>query len=276
MNLRVVTWNAEGMFVTGSKTRRADRHQALKVVRKLKADIIFVPEFGSTDKVEPATITALHALGYQTVVYSYNQTKHLGEYGGALLTRLPLMSHTLHHFTNTGRTFIEAHLRLEGGKTLRVIGLHLDDRSEQLRLEQIEQATAVINRADAGETIVLGDFNAMHQKSAFAKVARSKVAKNVADNLPHKQLRYMSQRVSEMAAGTTVEYLLHNTSLHDLDGKLRRTISAKQQGLEWAPSLRLAKIDWIFGTNGIKTIKYTVHKDVGSDHRPVQADIEII
>ena len=271
--LRVVTWNAEGMFVTGSKTRRADRHQALKVVRELDADILFVPEFGNTDKVEPASITALHALGYQTVVYSYAQDKLLGSYGAALLTRLPLASHALHHFANTGRTFIEAHLTIDDGRPLRIIGLHLDDRSEQLRLEQIAQAVEIINRPHVGDTIVLGDFNAMHERSRFAQVARSSVAKGIAEKVPHKLVRSMSQRVSEMAAGTTVRYLLEHTELVDLDGKLRRTISAKQAGLEWAPKLRLAKIDWIFGSSGLVATKYAIYKDIGSDHRPVIADI---
>lgn len=276
MNLRVVTWNAEGMFVTGSKTRRADRHQALKVVRELNADIIFVPEFGNTDAVEPATITALHALGYQTVVYSYEQEELHGSYGAGLLTRLPLVSHTLHHFANTGRTFIEAHIELGGGKSaMRIIGLHLDDRSEQLRMEQIAGAAEVINHAHVGETIVLGDFNAMHESSAFAKLARSKAASQAAKRLPHKLVRSMGKRVSEMAAGTTVRYLLENTGLHDLDGKLRRTISAKQAGLEWAPKLRLAKIDWIFGSDGVKAMNYAIYKDVGSDHRPVVSDLKI-
>ena len=59
----------------------------------------------------------------------------------------------------------------------------------------------------------------------------------------------------------------------DLDGKLRRTISAKQAGLEWAPKLRLAKIDWIFGSSGLVATKYAIYKDIGSDHRPVIADI---
>lgn len=274
-DLRVVTWNAEGMFVTGSKTRRADRHQALNVVRELDADILFVPEFGNTDKVEPASIAALHALGYQTVVYSYAQDALLGSYGAALLTRLPLASHTLHHFANTGRTFIEAHLTIDDGRPLRIIGLHLDDRSEQLRLEQIAQVVKVINRPHVGETIVLGDFNAMHERSRFARVARSSVAKGIAEKVPHKLARSMSQRVSEMARGTTVRYLLEHTELVDLDGKLRRTISAKQAGFEWAPKLRLAKIDWIFGSKNIHTSSYKVLPDVGSDHRPVLATVTV-
>lgn len=274
MNLRVVTWNAEGMFVTGSKTRRADRHQALHVVRRLDADIVFVPEFGNVDDVEPATITALHALGYQVILYSYAQTELPGSYGAALFTRLPLVSHTLHHFANTGRTFIEAYIKPDAASSaLRIVGLHLDDRSEALRLEQAAQATGVVSKSHEGETIVLGDFNAMHKHSRFARVARSAITARLTKAVSHGLVRSMSGRVSEMAIGSTIEYLLAHTNLHDLDGKHRRTISAKQAGLEWAPALRLAKIDWILGSPGVASQGYRVHKDVGSDHRPVIADL---
>lgn len=77
-----------------------------------------------------------------------------------------------------------------------------------------------------------------------------------------------------MAMGTTIAYLLKETTLHDLDTKNRRTISGKQRGLEWIPAVRLAKIDWIFGSKQFRTLSYRIMRDVGSDHRPVLAKIQ--
>lgn len=278
--LRVATWNAEGIFTKGSMTRRASPHHGIKVLRKLDADIVVIPEFGVNGRLDDPIEVAIRSLGYQIIEAPYNDPtmpEHVPkQYEMTVLTRLPLRSHKLHHFENSGRAFIETIIELPGGKDLlRVFAVHLDDKAEELRLEQVNQLVEVIKKPHVGETIVLGDFNAMHERSRLARVVRSSVAKGIAEKVPHKLVRSMSQRVSEMAAGTTVRYLLEHTELVDLDGKLRRTISAKQAGLEWAPKIRLAKIDWIFGSSGTQAIHYTIHKDVGSDHRPVIADITL-
>ena len=273
--LRVVTWNAEGMFVAGPQPRRASPHDAPTTLKKLDADVIVIPEFGETSRVDQAILTALHSLGYQTIVYGY-QDGRLGEYGAALLSRLPVRSHVLHHFANTKRRYIEAEIELPGGKDiLRLFGLHLDDRTERLRLEQIEHVIMQINKVHVGETVVMGDFNAMSKRSLSAKLLGARSAGTIAARLPHAQLRSMSTRVNQMAAGTTIARLLDATMLHDLDPGHHLTISAKQEGLAWAPTLKIAKIDWLFGTKHIETLDYKVLPDVGSDHRPVLATLRI-
>lgn len=273
--LRVVTWNAEGMFVEGSKTRRASPHDAFTTLKKLDADVIFIPEFGETDRVDKAILTAIHSLGYQTIIYSY-RAERLGEYGGALLSRLPVRSHAFHHYANTKRRYIEAEIELPGGKDIiRVFGLHLDDRTERLRLEQIEHVILQINKVHVGETVVMGDFNAMNGRSLSAKLLGACSAGTIGARLPHAQLRSISTRVNQMAAGTTIARLLDATMLHDLDPGHHLTISAKQEGLEWAPKLKIAKIDWVFGSKRIETLDYKVLPDVGSDHRPVLATLRI-
>lgn len=273
MKVRVVTWNAEGMFVAGSKTRRATPHDAIAVIKRLNADIIFIPEFGDTSRVDETIMTTLHALGYEVIVYAYDQPEYRA-YGAALITRLPLDRHTLHRFTNTGRQFIEASVVL-GKRKLRVIGLHLDDRSEKLRLEQVLDVTRVVNEGKKSQTIILGDFNAMHTSATFARFARTKLILHIAKNFPHTTLRSVGTRVTQMAAGTTLEALLNATGLQDLDGNGRKTVSARQAGLEWLPSIRLAKVDWILGSPSISAFHYHVLPDVGSDHRPVFAILDI-
>lgn len=278
--LRVATWNAEGMFVEGAMTRRAGPHDGIAALKKLDADIVVIPEFGVDGKVDDSIRVAIHSLGYQIVDTPYDDptlASHVPKgYGMAVLSRLPLRSHTIHHFDNTNRAFIEATVELPGGKDmLRVFGVHLDDRYEESRLEQVTQLAERITRGHIGETLVMGDFNAMSARSAMAKLFGASSADKLGQRLPGKRLKYVSKRVHEMARGTTIDRLLAETPLHDIDTGHHLTISAKQAGLEWAPKLRLAKIDWILGTKNIRTITYKVLPDVGSDHRPVRASISI-
>lgn len=276
--LRVATWNAEGMFVAGSMTRRASPHDAIKAIKKLDADVVMIPEFGVKGGLEEPIRIAIHSLGYQIIEAPYDDPSmpsHVPKnYEMAILTRLPLRSHTLHHFKNSGRVFIEAMIELPHGKDiLRVFGIHLDDKKESLRLEQMNQLVKLINKPHVGETVVLGDFNAMGPRSVAAKFLGAKTIGRIGSHLPGKQLRSMSERVNQMAIGTTIKLLAEKTELYDLDPGHHFTISAKQSGLEWAPKVRLAKIDWIFGTKNITTITYKVLPDAGSDHRPVRASL---
>ena len=61
MNLRVMSWNAEGMFVEGSMTRRASPDDALAVLREVGADIVVVPEFGVFERMSEKTSSAIAA-----------------------------------------------------------------------------------------------------------------------------------------------------------------------------------------------------------------------
>lgn len=270
--LRVVTWNAEGMFVEGSKTRRALPHDALTVLRQLDADIIVVPEFGNLGKLRDEIAVAIHALGYQLALAPYDDVRAKGV-GIAILSRLPVVLERQHRLTETNRSCLEIHCRGGAGEILRIVGVHLDDRSEEIRMSQIQAVTDIINTHQSMPTLLLGDLNAMHYDSRFARMVRSTVAGTVARHLHHELLSSIATRVHEMGYGTTIRYIDEHTSLRDLDTKHRRTISARQAGLEWMPSLRLAKIDWIFGSAHFKVLRYRVMRDVGSDHRPVVVDL---
>ena len=270
--LRIVTWNAEGMFVEGSKTRRALPHMALAVLRQLNADVVVIPEFGNIGAVHEETVLAIRSLGYQLSLAAYDDDRSPG-IGIAVLSRLPVVSESQHALPETDRPYLELHCRDESGEILRVIGVHLDDRSEDIRMKQIVAVADSVNAHSTLPTLVMGDFNAMHEGSLFARVARSSIAGNLTTRVRHEQLASIAARVHEMAFGTTINYLLEHTSLRDLDTKHRRTISAKQAGLEWAPALKLAKIDWIFASKQLRALNYKVMHDVGSDHRPVVVDL---
>lgn len=272
--LRVVTWNAEGMFVRGTKTRRAGPHDAIKVLKQLEADIIVVPEFGRLEGLEERIRNAIGSLGYQLIEVAYDDQSMTERDATAMavLSRFPVSLVKLHKFGGV-RNAVEIRATT-GGRELRVYGVHLDDKTEATRLSQVEDLAASIAKDPHVPTLALGDFNAMRRSSGFARLSRSRLARGMSQRVPHQQLKAIAIRLNQMALGTTIEYIEKHTHLRSLDPGHKLTISGRQAGLEWVPALRLAKIDWIFGSKQFHILKYRVHRDVGSDHRPVVADIE--
>jgi endonuclease/exonuclease/phosphatase family metal-dependent hydrolase len=55
------------------------------------------------------------------------------------------------------------------GNNLSFFGLHLDDRSEESRLDQVDALLSIIDPND--RTIVAGDFNSMNRETAAAQIA---------------------------------------------------------------------------------------------------------
>jgi endonuclease/exonuclease/phosphatase family metal-dependent hydrolase len=271
--LTVVTWNAEGMFVDDTKTRRGTPHDAIATLRKLDADIVVIPEFGRMADLQDAHAAAIEALGYEITLVAYDEPRAPG-LGFAILSRLPILETRVHELPGSRRQVVEIQHKDVEGTRIRVLGVHLDDRSEAGRLTEIATVCDIVTTEATMPTLLLGDFNAMHHDSWFARIARSRPAHGLSRRVRHTLVRSMADRVHEMALGTTVEYLLAHTNLHDLDPGRKRTISGKQAGLEWLPAWRLAKIDWIFGSKQFKTVGYRVLRDSGSDHRPVRAELE--
>lgn len=271
--LTVVTWNAEGMFVVGTKTRRALPPQAIEILRDLDGDIVVVPEFGRLADLDSATESAIRELGYELVTLAYDEPRTPG-LGFAVMSRLPVRESHAHVLTGSKRQLLEVVCQDADGKSLRVFGAHLDDRSEAGRLREITSIADIVTRYADEPVLLAGDFNAMHRDAWFARMMRTRTVRHVSRRIPHTLVRSMATRVGEMALGTTIAYLLEHTRLHDLDPGRQRTISARQAGLERAPSWRLAKIDWVFGSEHIRTVDYRVLGDVGSDHRPVRAILE--
>jgi endonuclease/exonuclease/phosphatase family metal-dependent hydrolase len=272
-DIRVVTWNAEGMFGEGTKTKRASPVDALSVLKNLNADIVVIPEFGNSTAILPETINAIESLSYECVVIDYNDERAPG-LQFVVLSKLPIIRHQTFELEGTTRQALSMACRLPDGQILNIFGIHLDDRNEQIRMLQIKSVVQQVSNMTA-PIIVAGDFNAMSEHSLFARLVRSTGARRGKNVIPHKQLQSVIERVSEMAIGTTIEYLLDNTTLVDLDPSSQPTISAKQTDLEWMPSWRLGKIDWMFGDSSIIVHSYKISKDVGSDHRAVIADITI-
>ncbi len=283
MNLRVVTWNAEGMFAPAlhrtpgdspfksRRTRRAGTSDAIAVVRKLDADIITVPEFGIVDELPLSTRSELANMGYRLFEFPYDD-EYRPPIEMAILTRLPVVSHKTYRLgehRSVGSVVVQA-----GQAQLRVVAVHLDDKKESTRLSETEDLVGIAN-SEKRPVLMMGDFNAMHYDDWFARLVQSALFGVLVRAMPKGYLRYVLERLVEMGKGEVVAYIKRHSTLRDLDPGLSRTITAKQHGLEWIPALRLAKIDWVFASAEIAMKEYKIVSDVGSDHRPVQVTVHV-
>ncbi len=86
-------------------------------------------------------------------------------YGNAFLTRWPILAYAAHHLaplTSYGqRGLLEVRVRLPSGAPFTTYVIHLDHRSEQIRLEQWEAAQTWLLRDRARPHLLMGDFNAL-------------------------------------------------------------------------------------------------------------------
>lgn len=269
MVLRIATWNAEGMFVAGTMTRRASPRDAVDVIQALDADIVVIPEFGMSGQLDPETRSRLETQGYRLIEVAYDQPD-IPDYSMTCLTRLPLKK--IRSLRLIERSMIDIEVMCDS-TPLRVLGVHLDDRSSKLRQTQITELRHYMQDIDS-PIVLLGDFNAMSKEGLFSWFARVVCVPWLTRLVPFSGLRSVLERVHEMADGTTIAYVHHTFGLMDYDqARNQPTVSARQRLLDWLPSWRLAKIDWIFGSTAIIK-EYKVWRDVGSDHRPVCASVE--
>jgi endonuclease/exonuclease/phosphatase family metal-dependent hydrolase len=156
-------------------------------------------------------------------------------------------------------------------QSFRIFGIHLDDRQESTRLEQINDLEKIINQSKL-PTIVVGDFNAMHGDDIWpASFLRSQPVKILAKHI----LPVISLRAIEMATGSTLKLLQTATGLTDADPQHHPTTTPKMRGQEWLPSVRLIQIDHIFVSKNIKVNNFKIMPDGGADHRAIVAELSL-
>ncbi|MFZ1250766.1 MAG: endonuclease/exonuclease/phosphatase family protein [Candidatus Microsaccharimonas sp.] len=101
------------------------------------------------------------------------------------------------------------HLRYAfGDTTLNVITLYLNDQSEENRLVQVQDLLNYLVPYQNEPTVILGDFNAMHKKSAIGWVLQNKLFRASLGKLSIANNTF--PRLVEMASGTTLQTLEAN------------------------------------------------------------------
>jgi endonuclease/exonuclease/phosphatase family metal-dependent hydrolase len=159
-NFSVASYNIHGC--KGSDRRREPARVA-QVIRELACDVVGLQEVDSRNGPHAHSMqldylareTAMQAIAGATIL------RHDGDYGNALLTRLPVLAVRRHDFTfhkREPRGALDVDLDLKG-KTARVLVTHLGLNPKERRF-QVQKLMRLLARVEREQlTVVLGDIN---------------------------------------------------------------------------------------------------------------------
>ncbi len=163
VTVRVLSYNihhGEGM------DGQVDLERIARVIRETEADLVALQEVDRgvrrTDRVDQparlAELTGMRAIFERNIIYQG------GDYGNAVLSRLPVERHQNHYLPQSQpdeqRGALEVHVRA-GGHKLVFFATHLDyrenDGERMLSIEMFEELFAPLRQVPV---IIAGDFNA--------------------------------------------------------------------------------------------------------------------
>lgn len=291
MEIKAGSWNLESRLSDYEKSGRGTAEHILQGIEQLDADVLVLPD-AFAGKVAPGVDDHLRDMGYQWHDVLYGDLgrnwslSHSGkESGMRVLSRLEIVDVEEVQWGLSERRMIVMVVRDPDGGLLRVIGVHLDDRTEEHRESQIGDMTAYLENAEQLRTLAMGDFNAVHGNDMRARLLGNKFMRWIARHIPSRSvpppgdfaddIRGFAMRATDMMSGRALRLLEQRTGLRDLDAKHKATATLKLHGLEWLPSVRIVQLDHIFASPEIKDSKVNIARDGGSDHRAVSASIEI-
>lgn len=273
MAIKIVSWNIEGRLTRFTKTGRGSPEHIISGIRELDGDVVFLAEASDGDDIEPEITDQIKTLGYEIYTVNYDNSgarKWAAEAAPnmKLLTRLAIKNFRQIRLGDIRNALVADIEDPASGQTVRIFGIHLDDRSEASRLRQLSDLLPVIRKSSA-PTIVMGDFNAMYKDSLPARILRSRFMAYIVRHWPHPLTKDGGQRVIDMATGTTLRTLEKATDLREADPRRSPTSTPKLRSQEWMPSIRLVQIDHIFVSPGVTITNFRVGRDGGSDHRAI-------
>lgn len=143
--------------------RRCAPSRIAAVLRELDCDVYALQEVDneSGDEEDSMQLEYLSEAMNMAAVPGLSIVRHSGEYGNALLTRLPIASvrrHDLSHSWFEPRGALDVDLELDYGR-LRVIATHLGLSRSERRVQWRRLMTAVAATPVEHPTILLGDMN---------------------------------------------------------------------------------------------------------------------
>lgn len=157
--LRIVSYNikhGEGMDGKLNLERTAE------VLKKLNADVITLQEVDKncarSGGVDQAAFLAEKLGMHHFFAKAINLGE--GEYGNAVLSKLPIEQTKLHQLPGGGEKRVVAEVQVKGDAGLiSVCSVHLDHKGEQVRVEQIKEIERFTSEYKH-PVIMTGDFNA--------------------------------------------------------------------------------------------------------------------
>lgn len=155
-HLRVATWN---IHACRGMDMRLDPDRTLAVIDALDADLIALQEVPTRTRHKRLLALLAGERCYHSVVET-TLADHADGFGNALLSRLPLRSHSHLDLACTGREprcAIAVDVAMSGGRQLHVVATHLGLRDGERR-EQLARIEARLSQGDH-PCLLLGDFN---------------------------------------------------------------------------------------------------------------------
>lgn len=158
-SLVVATYNVHRCI---GADRRHDPDRVAAVIRELGADVVALQELSSRAGLEGGIDQAEYLARAANLVAVPGPTleTHRGEYGNALLTRLPIARIDRSELSVRGREprgALDVELRSQG-RTLRVVATHLGLRRRERR-EQVGRLLALLEAHASSPVVLLGDMN---------------------------------------------------------------------------------------------------------------------
>lgn len=273
MALRVATWNVEGRLERRPGESRGSPSRILTGIERLGADLIVLPE-AYFHTVDPVVEKRMQQWGYswQDIAYNDNASKMTGPYI-RIATRLPLANiHTV-RFGNIRSLLCLRVVDPASQCQVRIIAVHLDERSEERRMRQVEDLITHV-ACEPLRTIVLGDFNAVWPEG-YAKVLASGLVRTVIRYVPLKRLRAACRRFSDMARGTALTTLAQAADLREADRLHVPTATPRTRYTMLLRGIRLAQLDHILLTPGLVATDFDIAEGGGSGHRAISTTIHV-
>ncbi len=182
VRLRILSWNIHHGEGTDSKL---DLDRIAKVIKDVQPDLVALQEVDkncarsqSVDQpTELAKLTSLHA------VFEKNIPLQGGEYGNAILSRWPIVSHRNHAlpcFENgeqRGALIAEINVPLQHSSTadfpLTFISTHLDHRRDDAeRIASADQINNIVRQQSSAPKILAGDLNAAPESEVLKTILK--------------------------------------------------------------------------------------------------------
>lgn len=192
----------------------------LDSVKSLNPDVLVMPEAYAEDKITYLeNVEESLGRGRYSFVHTLNQDSdgRQDRHGTAVLYKTSLDVRKAVAIRLATRNALQLHIADdESDQVVNLIGAHLDDRHEASRLSQVGVALAGVSTMHP--SIFVGDLNAMNKRDRKRLVPR--LAYPFARLLPAKdpvpgekitkleRLGSLSQRLGEMALGTTIELFI--------------------------------------------------------------------
>src|SRR5437899_1996402 len=166
--IRVMTYN---IHVGVGMDKKLDLARIAGVINAQHPDLVGLQEVDRgverTQRIDE--IAELARLTRMDYAFAFNLRYQGGQYGVAILSRLPILAtdHRLYHNTREAerRGFIRAEVT-SGGHTINLVTTHLDYQYEDGRLYETQQLLADLKDVK-GPLIVVGDFNDVPEGQAY-------------------------------------------------------------------------------------------------------------